>query len=78
MGSILIPVKTAFFNLLSAERQKNSETEKSVCSASFFLKQSKLRVFLVTENVPLRDGPLENLWAGGRAKYKKNIRAREN
>ena len=28
----------------------------------------------------LRDGPLENLWGGGggRAKYKKNIRAREN
>ena len=25
----------------------------------------------------LRDGPLENLW-GGRAKYKKKIRAREN
>ena len=25
----------------------------------------------------LRDGPLENLW-GGRAKYKKNIRARQN
>ena len=25
----------------------------------------------------VRDGPLENLW-GGRAKYKKNIRAREN
>ena len=25
----------------------------------------------------LRDGPLENLW-GGRAKYKKNIRARKN
>ena len=25
----------------------------------------------------LRDGPLENLW-WGRAKYKKNIRAREN
>ena len=25
----------------------------------------------------LRDGPLENL-SGGRAKYKKNIRAREN
>ena len=24
-----------------------------------------------------RDGPLENLW-GGRAKYKKKIRAREN
>ena len=30
----------------------------------------------------LREGPLENLWGGGgggaRAKYKKNIRAREN
>ena len=27
----------------------------------------------------LRDGPLENLWGGGgRAKYKKNIRTREN
>ena len=26
----------------------------------------------------LRDGPLENLWGGGRAKYKKKIRAREN
>ena len=30
----------------------------------------------------LRDGPLENLWGGGggggRAKYQKNIRAREN
>ena len=26
----------------------------------------------------LRDGPLENLWGGGGAKYKKNIRAREN
>ena len=25
----------------------------------------------------VRDGPLENLW-GGRAKYKKKIRAREN
>ena len=25
----------------------------------------------------IRDGPLENLW-GGRAKYKKKIRAREN
>ena len=27
-----------------------------------------------------RDGPLENLWegGGGRAKYKKTIRAREN
>ena len=34
-------------------------------------------------NLPLhlRDGPLEDLWrggAGGRAKYKTNIRAREN
>ena len=27
---------------------------------------------------PIRDGPLENLWGGGRAKYKKKIRAREN
>ena len=26
----------------------------------------------------LKDGPLENLWGEGRAKYKKNIRAREN
>ena len=29
----------------------------------------------------LREGPLENLWGGeggGRAKYKKDIRAREN
>ena len=26
----------------------------------------------------IRDGPLENLWGGGRAKYKKKIRAREN
>ena len=31
------------------------------------------------ESVYIRDGPLENLWGGGgRAKYKKNIRAREN
>ena len=30
-----------------------------------------------TEKKKLRDGPLENLW-GGRAKYKKKIRAREN
>ena len=29
--------------------------------------------------VTIMDGPLENLWGGGgRAKYKKNIRAREN
>ena len=29
---------------------------------------------------PFRDGPLQNLWGGGggRAKYKKNIPAREN
>ena len=26
----------------------------------------------------IRDGPLETLWAGGGAKYKKIIRAREN
>ena len=26
----------------------------------------------------IRDGPLENLSGGGRAKYKKNIHAREN
>ena len=33
------------------------------------------------QNIVVRDGPLENLWGGagrGRAKYKKNIRAREN
>ena len=31
------------------------------------------------ESVWVRDGPLENLWGGGgRAKYKKKIRAREN
>ena len=30
------------------------------------------------EETSFRDGPLENLWGGGRAKYKKNIRAREN
>ena len=30
-------------------------------------------------HLQVRDGPLENLWGvGGRAKYKKNIRAREN
>ena len=28
--------------------------------------------------VTIMDGPLENLWGGGGAKYKKNIRAREN
>ena len=28
--------------------------------------------------ISLRDGPLESLWEGGGAKYKKNIRAREN
>ena len=32
----------------------------------------------LTIRLTLRDGPLENLWGGGRAKYKKNIRAREN
>ena len=26
----------------------------------------------------LRDRPLENLWGGGRAKYKKNLHAMEN
>ena len=30
------------------------------------------------QNIVVRDGPLENLWGRGRAKYKKNIRAREN
>ena len=35
------------------------------------------------QNIVVRDGPLENLWGGGgagggRAKYKKNILAREN
>ena len=37
---------------------------------------SVFRVMKGTLNV--RDGPLENLWGTGRAKYKKNIRAKEN
>ena len=37
------------------------------------------RISSFDKRIPLsfRDGPLENLW-GGRAKYKKNIRARQN
>ena len=35
------------------------------------------RHYTTTRGNFLRDGPLENLW-GGRAKYKKNFRAREN
>ena len=51
------------------------------------MKRSKLRTELITDvdtrsfgEACLRDGPLENLWGGEgeRAKYKKNIRAREN
>ena len=34
--------------------------------------------FTYTLQPLVRDGPLENLWGGGRAKYKKKIRAREN
>ena len=34
--------------------------------------------FNVKKHVVVRDGPLENLWGGGGAKYKKKIRAREN
>ena len=35
------------------------------------------RTQMVKRSKEIRDGPLENLW-GGRAKYKKNIRARVN
>ena len=42
------------------------------------IKQLLDEVFVTSGiTVKVRDGPLENLW-GGRAKYKKKIRAREN
>ena len=44
--------------------------------------RSSVKPCSVRQNKVIRDGPLENLWggggAGGRAKYKKKIRAREN
>ena len=40
--------------------------------------QLNYRSILLHHLKEIRDGPLENLWGGGGAKYKKNIRAREN
>ena len=37
-----------------------------------------LELTVVKTMLRIRDGPLENLWGGRRAKYKKNIRARQN
>ena len=62
---------------------------KSICFAKvnltflkcFLLKQTnKKQAGRNGQERGLRDGPLENLWGGGggRAKYKKNIRARES
>ena len=48
-----------------------------------FILAAEVLTNTVRNNKSIRDGPLENLWwgvggGGGRAKYKKKIRAREN
>ena len=49
----------------------------TVLASEDVMQQRGTRDRKLTEKGRLRDGPLENLW-GGRAKYKKKIRAREN
>ena len=62
VGSILIPVKTAFLTCRTPEKLRNWK-KRLFCK--LFLTSSLSWDFFVAENVPLRNGPLENLWAGG-------------
>ena len=44
------------------------------CENFFTLRSSLLHGELIpSSSLPLRDGPLENLWGGGRSKYKKKF-----
>ena len=79
VGSILIPVKTAFLTCRTPEKLRNWK-KRLFCK--LFLTSSLSWDFFVAENVPLRNGPLENLWAGGgvgvvQKKYSRKAKLKE-
>ena len=73
-GNIFVITFYVYKAALPARRDLDSSKQEL---GKFFLHE-RMHDDDLSQPVIFREGPSENLWGGGRAKYKKKIRAREN